>query len=65
MIPPCGTFIENCSPCCNRRPTRPSAASASTATPNKLPMKHKKAGLVTADTEFKPLEKEIKINRLK
>jgi len=28
-------------------------------------MKHKKAGLVTADTEFKPLEKEIKINRLK
>ena len=27
--------------------------------------KHKKAELVTADTEFKPLEKEIKINWLK
>ncbi|MGD0350020.1 MAG: PIN domain-containing protein [Verrucomicrobiota bacterium] len=27
--------------------------------------KHKKAELITADTEFKPLEKEIKINWLK
>ncbi|MGB8369825.1 MAG: PIN domain-containing protein [Limisphaerales bacterium] len=27
--------------------------------------RHKKAELVTADTEFKPLEKEIKINWLK
>jgi predicted nucleic acid-binding protein len=27
--------------------------------------KHKKAELVTADTESKPLEKEIKINWLK